>query len=153
MANDSNTILLQTNGALGATYERLADGTISPGHILELTSANKFKVHSTEDGNMVPFVAREDVLQGNGISDDYDDADQVVAFIPRPGDVFYARLLDGETTAIGSELDSAGDGTLKVRDTSGAVRDVPVKLIALEVVDMSGSSGADPDGFVKVMRI
>jgi len=79
-------------------------------------------------------------LQGNGIDDSYSADDPVQVWIPYRGDEFYGVLIDGENVAIGDFLESAGNGYLK-KYTSGVIVGV-----ALEAVDLSGSSGEESSG-------
>jgi len=70
-----------------------------------------------------------------------------------PGAEIYALLKNGENAAIGVFLESAGDGTLQVLDADasvGLVKTNSIVGVALEAVDMSGSSGVDPSGRIKV---
>lgn len=127
--------------------EKVAAGTITPGMLVELTSADKVQAHSTEAGVAEKMFAYEDEHQGNTISDDYSAADYVQLWLPQRGDVVYALLADGEDAGIGDFLVSDGAGKLRVVDTSAEENLIGV---ALEAVDMSGSSGEDPSGRILV---
>ena len=151
MANHSIIVKNYSN-----VFEELeANAAITPGHLVELMSTEKIRVHATSAGNALPMFALEDELQGNGIDDDYAAEDQVRVWIPGRGDIVYALLANGETAVIGSFLESNADGTLKVYTADLASDDVtiyPLQIVgqAIEAVDMSGSSGVDPDGRIKV---
>lgn len=136
-----------------------AAGTITPGMLIEVTSAGKVQAHSTSGGNALKVFALEDELQGNGIDVDYDSGDQVQCWIPGRGDQVYAFLADGESVAIGDFLESNGDGKLKKHtapiDSASDVTTIYAECIvgqATEAVDMSGSSGVDPTGRI-IVRI
>jgi len=135
--------------------EKIANGAITPGHLVELDSNGKVKVHATAGGNALPMFALEDELQGNGIDVAYATANQVKVWIPGRGDLVYALLANGENVAIADFLESAGDGTLQkhVTDSAG-VGTLGLQIVAqaTEAVDMSGSSGVDPSGRI-VVRI
>jgi len=140
--------------------EYVANAEIYPGHLIELMTTEKVRVHATAGGNVAPMVATEDSLQGKEISEAYAAADQVQCWCPVPGEEGLLRLANGETTTIGCFLESAGDGTVQVHvadvDSSADITFIYPKQIvavALEVVDMSDSSGADPSGLVKVRFI
>lgn len=121
--------------------EFIAAGTIVPGMLLELTSEGKVQAHSTGGGSAVPImIALEDELQGNGIDDSYSADDPVQVWVPYRGDEFYGVLADGENVAIGDYLESAGNGYLRKRITGAIVG------VALEAVDLSGSSGKESSG-------
>lgn len=136
--------------------EFVAASTVSPCHIVEVTSAGKVQAHATAGGNITPvMVALEDSMQGNDIDDDYAAGAIVNCAVLRPGDRFQAILKDGESVSIGDELESAGDGTLQahVVDSTGVYYHNSVKFIAMEAKDMSGSSGVDPTPYMDVMVI
>ena len=95
--------------------ERTANGTITPGMLIELVATTgKVVVHDTAGGDAAPMFAVEDDLQGNEIGDDYSAGQRAQYVTARPGDEVYAWLADGESAAIGSFLESKGDGTLRV---------------------------------------
>lgn len=121
---------------------------ITPGMLVERTSANLVQAHSSAGGKVIPMFATEDDLQGNGITDNYAVSTQVQCIIPYRGDVIYALLANGETAVIGSYLVSNGDGYLQVYATES--NDAAIVGRALEAVDMSDSSGADPSGRIAI---
>lgn len=135
---------------------------IKPGYLLEMASATTVQAHSTAGGNVLPMFALEDELQGDGITDDYSASAKINVWIPVRGDVVYARLSDGASStginvvSAGDFVESAGDGTLQkhvadVTDSDGeTVYGNQIVGVALESVDMTDSSAADPSGFFKV---
>ena len=127
---------------------------ITPGFLIERTSTSGYcQAHSTEAGNVLPMFAVEDELQGKLISDNYAVSATIQAWIPTRGDVVYALLDNGENVAIGDFLESAGNGKLQkhAADSAGAVEAAnPIVGRALQAVDMSGSSGVDPNGRILV---
>lgn len=128
--------------------EGKASGAITPGHMLERTStADTVKSHAVA-GQMTRLYAVEDELQGHEIGDAYTTANRVFFKAFLPGDEVYALIANGEDISIGDRLTSNGDGTLKkaAADSSGTVAEDEIAAIALEAVDMSDSSGADPSG-------
>jgi hypothetical protein len=137
--------------------EYVANAAITPGHLIELMSTGKVRVHATEGGNVLPMFALESELEGEGITDAYAADDQVQCWIPTRGDQVYALLANGENVVIGDLLSSKGDGTLKkyvaqidsASDTETILPE-PIVAVALEAVDMSGSSGVDPTGRIEV---
>jgi len=132
-----------------------AGGAITPGHLVEVSStAGDVVVHSTAGGTAIAMFALEDEGQGKTITQAYADNNEVRCGVFGPGDEVYAILADGENASVGSFLESAGDGTLRVVDADASVGDIGVQSvvgIALEAVDMSGSSGADPSGRIQTM--
>lgn len=111
MATTYQTIILKNY--LNIFEEYAAAAAITPGDLVELTSAGKVQRHSTADGNVLQMFAIEDALQGKGIDEDYATADVVRVWIPQRGDIVYARLADEQNVSIGDFLVSNGDGTLK----------------------------------------
>ena len=93
--------------------EYKAAGAITPGFLIELTSAGTVQAASEEGGTVLPMFAIEDELQGKTITDNYAQHDVVQCWIPQRGDIVNAILKQGETVVIGDYLVSKGDGTLK----------------------------------------
>lgn len=137
--SNAKTIVLK---GCGIRKERMAAAAITPGHLVELTSANKVQAHGTAGGAAQTAFAVEDDLQGKTISDAYATGDQVQYNVMVSGEEVNAVISDGENISIGDKLVSAGDGTLKAVTSETA--DESAVAIALEDVDMSGSSAADP---------
>lgn len=136
--------------------ELVAAAAITPGHLCEIDSAGKLAVHSTAGGTAAKIFAFEDENQGNEIGAAYTAANQAVALLSQPGDEVFALLADGEAAVIGSFLESAGDGTLRVVDvdvSTGTVGIQSVVAVAREAVDMSDSSTVDPSPRIWVMVI
>jgi hypothetical protein len=115
---------------------------ITPGHLLELTSAGLVQKHHTAGGAVLPAMfAVEDELQGGGIDNDFSVSAKLQCWIPTRGDQVYAFLKDGENAIIGEALVSAGDGTLKCLATdSAAVLTESIIAVALENVDLTASA-------------
>jgi len=137
-------------------FERVAAAGITPGHLIELTSADAVQAHATAGGTAMTCFALEDENQGKGITDAYTVANVVLAAVFKPGDEVLGLLANGETAAIGTLLESYGDGTLRVVDVDASAGEIAVQSVvgvALEVVDMSGSSGVDPSGRIRVLVI
>ena len=158
-----NTVILKDYLKIREEYEAAA--AITPGYLIEMTSAGKVQAHSSAGQNMIHMFALEDELQGNGISDAYSSGDQVQCWIPQRGDQVYALLDDGESVTKGDFLESAGNGNLQkyTADTeaigvnsSGNVESIytnQIVGIALETVDLSGSSGEESSALQGDQRI
>ena len=149
-----NTIKLKKYSDVIEEYTATAVA-ITPGKLLELTSAGTVQVHSTEGGNALPMFALEDELQGKGIGDDYAVSSKIQVWIPNRGDQVYAWLKDGETIVIGDYLMSNGAGRLQKVDVEviSAAESVSIVAQALEALDLSGSSGAESTNRIKVRII
>lgn len=136
--------------------ELVAAAAITPGHLCYINSAGKLAVHATAGGTAATIFAIEDDLQGNEIGDAYTANNQAFAGAFTTGMEVYAILANGENAAIGSYLESYGDGTLRVVDADASVGQIGIQSVvgvALEAVDMSGSSGVDPSGRIRIMVI
>jgi hypothetical protein len=133
--------------------EYTANAAITPGHLVELMTTGNVRVHANAGATAQRVFALEDDNQGNEIDDAY-TADNVCRVgIMRPGDEVFAILANGENAAIGNFLESEGDGTLRVVDadaSAGAIAVQSIVGVALEAVDMSSSSAADPSGRIRI---
>lgn len=115
----SNTVLLRTYCG-GMRKERLAGGTITPGHLLQLGSANTVVVHANATKHAQKMFALEDELQGKGLTDNYSSGAPVQYNVCLPGEEVNALIKASENIAIGDKLESAGDGTLQKMVLSSA---------------------------------
>ncbi len=126
----ANTILLKGRGV---RLERVAAGTITPGMLVEVTTADKLQAQSTASVKALLAVAVENDLEGKEISDNYVADDYVQSEILRPGDEFYGFIVaSGTAVSIGNMMEAAGDGSFKKFNTG------VVLAQALEAVDNSG---------------
>lgn len=145
-----NTIRIQTDAP---TKEGKASGAITPGHLLERTSAaDTVKVHATAGIKSGCLFAIEDGWQGKTIADAYVTTTKVFFIAAQRGDIIYARIANGEAIAIGDLLVSNGNGELKehTKDSSGTIVEEYVIGQALTACDMSGSSAVDPTNVCQV---
>lgn len=144
------TIRLKSYNDIYNQYK--AAGEITPGMLIELTSAGTVQANSGAGLACQKMFATEDELQGRTIDDNFAATEPVQCWVANPGDEVLAWLADGEDVAIGDKLVSDGAGKLKAitADSSAAVIEETPIAEALEAVDMSGSSGADPSGRIKV---
>jgi len=149
-----NTIVLRQGQAQRVELEKIPAAAFYPGHMVELISADKVQKHSTAGGSAFPMFAIEDENQGNGIDVVFGTSGRAVCWIPQRGDWVLAILNDDSAAVvIGAKLESAGNGnlTLHVADTADSddpitVYDKQIVAIAMEALDLSGSSGAEtPD--------
>lgn len=131
-----NTIRLRAQNPI--RYEALATGAVTPGQLLELLLTGHVQRHSGAAGKRETIFAMEDELQGKKITENYTTNTLVQYEVAQAGDEIYAILSDGENVVIGDYLESNGDGDLQ-KFTSGITVGV-----ALEALDLSGSSGVDP---------
>lgn len=132
--------------------EKNAGTAITPGMLIAIASDGDVDPHNVAGGVCEKMFALEDELQGKTIEDAYAVGDPVQCWVALPGEEVYAMLADGQDVAEGAVLTSAGGGKLKAitADASAVVvEDYPI-AVATEAVDMSGSSGADPSGRIKV---
>lgn len=134
--------------------QALASGAITPGHLLEQTSASTdtVKVHATEGDYAERMFAVEDALQGNIVSDVYADGALVEFNVVAAGAVVNAMIKAGEDIDKGDKLISAGDGTLIAEGsiTSGSTV-YQIVAYAVEAVDLSASGAANTLAAVRVL--
>ncbi|MHB0967980.1 MAG: hypothetical protein ACYC36_16190 [Bellilinea sp.] len=147
MAN--NTIIKK---GTGIRKERTANAAITPGHLVEVMSTGKLRVHATAGSHAQKAFAVENDLIGDGITTAYAAAAQVQYEVMERGSEVYALLANGQNVAIGAPLESAGDGTLRAytHDSNGLDTTNNIIGYALDAVDMSDSSAADPSGRITV---
>lgn len=134
-ATTPKTIVLSGGGI---QLEAPAAAAITPGHLLQRTSAGKVAVHASVTAMAASLWAIENDLIGDGISDAYAADDQVRFQSLQPGSTVYALLKAGEDAAVADYLTSGGDGSLAVFDA--AVGGVIVAQ-ALEAVDNDPGTG------------
>lgn len=149
MAN--NTVILKNYASVREEY--VAAAAITPGMLIEYTSAGKVQAHSTAGGNALKMIAVEDEFQGKEIGDAYAANDLVQCWIAQRGDQAQMLLKNGEDITKGDLLESAGNGYVqKHTSDEGSAPILPGQIIgeALESLDLSGSSGADPSNLIAV---
>lgn len=140
-----NTIVLKNYLNIFEEYTATAVA-LTPGMLLEVTSAGLVQAHSIEGGVILPMVALHDELQGNEIDDDFAVSAKVQCWIPQRGDQAYLLVADGETVSKGDFLISDGTGKVKVY-TGDAASDVEypnsIVGVALDDLDMTDSDDAE----------
>ncbi len=127
----------------GTQYEAPADAAITPGQLVELLSTGDVQKVSTAGELTENLVAVEDALQGNTIADDYAADDRVFHRAFKSGDEVYLILADGEDASIGSLIEPAAAGEVRVAVlTSAGPLATPASIIgvAVEAVDASDSA-------------
>lgn len=137
----------------GKVEEAIANAIFSPGMLVEIISTGKIQKHSTGGGSAERAWALESAEQGKVVTDAYAADDIAKYAVFAPGDKVIALLADGETAVIGSKLESNGDGYLRVVIVDSSALTVEVGSIvgvAMEAVDMSDTSAADPNQLMLV---
>lgn len=138
------TILLK-GANVSIRQEGKAAEAITPGHLIDLNSSGNLVKHANAGQNAQPWFALENGLEGEGITDAYASDDRVQYVRCGRGAEIYALLADGQTVAIGDELESNGDGTLKkhTAPSSGTQYYNRIVAVALEAVTQASSDGND----------
>ena len=109
----SNAKTIRLRGGKGHRDERLAAGTVKPGHLIAVDSDDKVAVHATYGGQAELMFALEDSLQGNIISTSYSTGDLVFTYEALPGDIINARCPALAAAIVkGDKLISDGTGCL-----------------------------------------
>lgn len=127
--------------------ELAAAAAITPGFLVERTSAGTIQAHSSAGQNAAKSFALEDALQGDALDDAYATSDRVQFGVFQRGAEVNALLANGETVVIGDFVESNGDGYLRKHTAAASAGEEYVECIvgqAVEALDMSGSSAADP---------
>ena len=126
--------------------EAVASGTVTPGMLLEMTSAtaDTVKAHASPGGYAERIVAVEDALQGGIVTDDYATTAHVTYHVMDAGAVANMLIAAGENIAKGDELISEGTGMLLENGSEGSgVTVYQVIGIAMEACDLSASGAVD----------
>lgn len=152
----------------GLVMEVEASGVITPGEIVEFTSAATDTVvrHNSAGQNVVPLiVALEDGEQGKEIGDNYASADKLKVWFPTRGSIFFGLISNGQSVTKGGLVESDGVGRLDAHtpdtesigaDSSGNITTIYTQQIVgmtLDTVDMSTSSAADPSGRARIVAV
>jgi len=136
--------------------EAKAAAAIIPGMLCQFSAVDTCRKHATGGGRCYAMVAIENDLEGKGIDDAYGTGDRVQLAVLKPGQEALMLIANGENALLDSFLESNGDGYLRVVDADPSIGTVvtgSIKFVALEAVDMSGSSAVDPSGRIKVMAV
>jgi hypothetical protein len=154
----SKTILLL--GDVIYKEAKTSAGAILPGHLIEKITGGVVRKHATAGGNAQAMFAYEDEGQGKTIDDVYAANTIVKYIIPVRGAEVNAILKNGENVVAGDFLESAGGGELQkhVADVDlnhpgsadFTVYTHQIVAVAMEAVNMSGSSAVDPTGRIAV---
>lgn len=133
-SNPDTIALKVANDSLGRLSDGQANGTITPGDLIERDSVNTNRAEdvyeltrTNEDSYTAPLVALEYSKTGRGIDDDYSDGDSVEYAVANPGDRFYMFVAPGD------ELSTSANANVSVGDTLGP----------------AGSAGTDSEGALR----
>jgi len=94
-------------------FEAIANEAITPGSLVEVTSAGKVKNHATAQGNAIPYFVMEDAILGKTINNNVAKDDLARVMVAGRGDEVNAILNTSQTIVVGDLLASAGNGTLE----------------------------------------
>lgn len=147
-----NSIVMRQGQAQRVQLERIPAAALYPGHLITLTSADKFAKHAVAGGSVaLPMFAIEDENVGKNINQVFGTTGKAVGWIPQKGDCVLAILKDDSAAvAIGDPLESGADGLLQphasdtyISNSVGTVYDKQIVAIAMEALDLSDSSGGE----------
>lgn len=103
------------------TIERLANAALSPGHVMELMSTNKFRKNTRIARSAVVMVALEKEYDGKGVETAYAADDQVLAGIFARGSEVALRLpANAAAIVVGDVLETDGTGCVR-KQVQGAL--------------------------------
>lgn len=143
MAASTYNVVIISYTAPPLLDEYAAAGAITPGMLVELTSAGKVQAHSDDAPAMAhaaTFADLDPYQPSDSSTEPLDTAyaadDLVRVYHAKPGDKINALLEVGANVAIGALLESNGAGALQARTTGHPV------ARALQAVDNSGGSAS-----------
>lgn len=123
------------------------NGSVYPGHLVELTSAaqDTYKLRATEGAAQLKAVAVEDDLQGAAIDTVYTANNRIQVNLYRSGDECVVRLQGATSITKGDKLMAGANGVvLKLTgDSSAVITEKSAIGIALETLDLSDSSSGE----------
>lgn len=122
---------------LDIVNEEAAAEAITPGQLVELTSAGTVQAHSTAGGDAARRVAMENELEGKTLEDAYAADDQVFVWDVIPGEEVLVSIESGDDPSVGDKLESAGNGNVTTGTTGDAVK--LFVAIGEKVVDDDGN--------------
>ena len=141
----ANVVVLK---GYGMRKEGLADGAVTPGHVVYRSSATEFKVGRKGGAGESGPRSFCDINPGVGraLDDNYADEDQINVYYAHSGDEINALVAaSAPAIAVGNTLEAAADGTVIVVTADSATgngeRDSTIGY-AVEAVDNSSGSSA-----------
>lgn len=140
-----NTILVRSY--LNIIGQKVATAVaITPGLLIERTSAGLVQAHSTAGGPTEKLFALEDAEQGKGIDDAYAISVPIKTWKPTPGDRVYAEHdpTSGGALTIGEFVESAGDGTVRgyTGQASGGAVEATNSIIGVAIATAAAGARA-----------
>jgi len=123
---------------------------IKPGHLVEEVLAT-VQEHSTAAANAQKLVALTDTPVGGTIDDVYVVGATVRYGAFHAGQIGFLRLAASATAVIvGTPLQSAGDGTVRIQTTDTATDDTQRNSLVAYAVEAVDNSGGGTEVFLKV---
>ena len=116
---------------------KTASEVITPGDVIEPSSATAWRKHSTAAANAAAFFAVNP--RSKEIGDNYAIGDNVLAAYC-PGCKVNAFIGSGQNVSFGAFLESAGDGTLRTLATDAATDQAQREAVV--AISLEGSGGA-----------
>jgi hypothetical protein len=109
-----NTVYL--GGPRTVINDLAASEAITPGHLIEkFNNAGVWRLRKHTGTSLAgSMYATEQSMLNKGVDDAYAANDLVEAVHGTPGTTIWALLASGQSIVFGNDLESAGDGTLKV---------------------------------------
>ena len=147
MAANKTVITQGRPGSNTIREEFTSLGAITPGQLLELTSAGVVQRHSTAGGNHISLFADINDMIGDDIDNSYGTGERVQCEWVERGVTVNGLLKEGESVSIGDLVESDGAGDFQAHSEDSTVAPPLGKQIigvCREVLDLSDSSGADP---------
>lgn len=135
---------IKLRGSFDRYDEAPAGQILLPGYLIERTAAGKVQKHTGEGSAAARMFVLEDALQGKTTAQAYAVDDPVGFVHANKGDELCGVLAAGETVVNGTELISAGNGTLIAASSAATSTNVKdIVAIAREVLDLTDTGAVD----------
>lgn len=132
-------------GLYGVRDEGVATEAITPGHLVEEVAAG-IRKHAGAGLAAIPMFALEREMTGDDKDEAYAASDTVLFVVAQPGTQIHALVAAAAAAiAVGDNLESAGNGTVRKATTDTATDDTQRNSLvgkALEAVDNSAGGSA-----------
>lgn len=146
MAGNPNTIFIEPADQKVLVREELAVAAFTPGHLIEKVAAG-FQKHSVAASNAQKIFALEQLADAGNIDRAYVAGETARGGYAKRGDLVYGWVAAAAAAiVVGSPLESAGDGTVRIATadaaTDTAQRDAIVGYAHKAINNSGGGSAA-----------
>jgi hypothetical protein len=111
-------------GARTEINDRAASESVTPGHLVELFNSSgtiRYRKHGTAGALTPAQIATEASMLNKGVDDVYAANDLIEVSHAAKGSTWWMLIASGQNIVAGNELESAGDGTLRILNSGEAL--------------------------------